>query len=384
MTTQAPNPLQMDARAFLDWWAAELATLLPRRVKVLAGVVRRDLVVTLEQGMLEATLVDGTQRESLGRYAHDANGQQAWGALFRARKELAECRVVLRLTQAQSLSRVLTLPRAVAENLKQTMGFELDRHTPFQQDQAYYAASILERRPGSGQITVLLAVTPRSVLDRLLRELASFGLTPTLVQAAHEQIGPGANRCNLLPEERRPRPRLRLRLLQTIPAVAVAVLVVGCFVLPVWWYLAARDALELQVNQQRRLAAKVLEYKNEAEALTQRAGFLVQRRLQGPFLIDVINELSRLLPDDTWLTNFTYRDHRLQIQGYAPAASQLIERIEASPRFQNTAFASPITRDRNLNLERFQITIQVNGATIDTPGAGANTLEEGDADSAQP
>jgi general secretion pathway protein L len=73
----------------------------------------------------------------------------------------------------------------------------------------------------------------------------------------------------------------------------------------------------------------------------------------------MLNTLSSLIKDDTWLSYAQYSDGHIQIQGESPAASTLIAVLEASELFANARFASPVTQDRISKLERFQITVDV-------------------------
>ena len=79
-------------------------------------------------------------------------------------------------------------------------------------------------------------------------------------------------------------------------------------------------------------------------------------------MVIVIDEVTRLLPDNTWLKSFQYANGKLQIQGISSSASALIAILEASQLFNNTRFVSPVTQDRSTGLERFQIATQLKGS----------------------
>jgi general secretion pathway protein L len=85
-------------------------------------------------------------------------------------------------------------------------------------------------------------------------------------------------------------------------------------------------------------------------------------------MVDMLNELTRVIPDQTSLYGLQYRDRKLVIQGRSPAASSLIELIEASPYFKNTSFVSPVIKDIASGQERFQIASEaVNGRSSENP-----------------
>lgn len=359
---------QMDIASFFRWWCAALAQAVPVRLKRALGLTRSDVVVTVDESSVVTArwINDQTERE-LGRYPVTDAGRLQWRLTLNQEPELRDARVVLRLTARQALSRQIIQPRAVGENLQRVMAFEMDRHTPFSAGQVYYAARVLERLPGGQQIRVLLAVTPRARLDVLLRDLAVVGINPMVVEVDDAATAPGATAYNLLPEALRSRGGRRWgkRSAAALGAL-LGVLLVACCVFPAWQYHAARRNLAEQVELQSRVAKKVQALQEQAESLTKHMQFLTEKRSKQVYAVDLVNSLSEVLPDDTWLTNLSYKDGKVELQGFSPAASQLIELIERTPLFKNAAFVSPITQDRVQNLERFQIGADV---VITTPAA---------------
>ena len=59
------------------------------------------------------------------------------------------------------LLKAINLPAAIEENLREVMGFELDRHTPFMASQVYYDVKLQRRDAQRETIEVLLAVAAR-------------------------------------------------------------------------------------------------------------------------------------------------------------------------------------------------------------------------------
>jgi general secretion pathway protein L len=101
-------------------------------------------------------------------------------------------------------------------------------------------------------------------------------------------------------------------------------------------------------------------------------------------LLAVLNELSHLLNDETWLTHMHFADNQLQIQGQSPAASTLISTLEASDFFSSVSFVSPLTQDKTTGRERFQISMTVTApvkkqADEDSQTANPDSNEDVDA-----
>lgn len=71
-------------------------------------------------------------------------------------------------------------------------------------------------------------------------------------------------------------------------------------------------------------------------------------------VLRVLDELSKIVPTNAYLSNFRYRDQVLEAQGNAENASALIPLLERSPLFENVAFNAPSNRGRD-NRETFSL-----------------------------
>jgi general secretion pathway protein L len=76
---------------------------------------------------------------------------------------------------------------------------------------------------------------------------------------------------------------------------------------------------------------------------------------------DVLRELTGLIPDSAYLSEFSYRDRTVEITGLAPSASQLLPVLETSPLFVGVEFSAPIVA-QGAGLERFKIRMRLEPA----------------------
>jgi general secretion pathway protein L len=86
---------------------------------------------------------------------------------------------------------------------------------------------------------------------------------------------------------------------------------------------------------------------------------LIAEKSAAPTVADMLNTLSTLMKDDTWVGYLQYSDGHLQIQGESPTASALLGILEDSEMFANARFVSPVTQDKTSGQEHFQITVDV-------------------------
>lgn len=346
---------------FVRWWLSELWAMVPESILRFFRVGGERLVIDVQGTQGTAVYIVGGETLPLGDFQFDTDNEDSLPPVL-ADKVLSASEIIVRLPTSQVLRKTLILPIVAEQNLRQVIGFELDRQTPFSPEQIYYDFRRLERLPDTKQVRVELAVLPRQVLDELLDRLGRWGVKPSVVSIIEEgdvSAVPGSRAgLNLLPVERRPQRNLGTYRLNAALAGVALVLVLAVAVVPLWQQRNAIRDLESLVNREARQAQSVLALQEEADRLQAQAQFLVVKKQSSPVVVEVLDELARIIPDDTWLNSFNIDGVKIQIQGLSPTASQLIELIEASPRFKNTSFVSPVTKDQRSGLERFQIAIE--------------------------
>jgi general secretion pathway protein L len=93
----------------------------------------------------------------------------------------------------------------------------------------------------------------------------------------------------------------------------------------------------------------------ERSLLTARSQALDKAIGRMPTMRQVLRELTIIVPDDTWLSEFTCQDNRVTIRGFSGNSSVLLGALEASPLFRQVRFGAPITQDARVQREVFLI-----------------------------
>lgn len=351
------NILQADISPLLAWWGRELLMLLPASWQHL-WFVRRAVVVLrpVDQHQVEVSYRLGERVEPLGIMSLDEQGASRWQQLIQQRPDLGFARMLLTLQPGQFVIRQFRLPLAAQENLMTVLGFELDRLTPFTQSQAYYSGRLLEVLKASGQIRVELVALPRYRLDPLLEQMQSIGWLPSRVDVL-DYIDSRSHQ--LLPPQYQVKGARLPGMLAIVAGLASLVALLCILFIPLGNDYERMDRLKSELRRVSKEAKEVDELRKEAENLTHQMNFLAEKKSREPSMLDMLNELSRALPDDTWLNGMQYKDGRVVVQGQSPAASNLIAKIESSAYFKATSFLSPVTKDLSNGLERFQISSEV-------------------------
>ncbi len=348
---------------FLSWWFSELTSLLPERVRVQVRTGSRRLLVVPDSEGLGLWISDEGAQRSLGELELEADPavaqQQLHGLLERLGGD--EPAMVLALPADNVLHHVVSLPEAAAENMREVLTFEMDRHTPFSAADVYFDFRVVGRHPATGKLDVEMALIRKKDADPTIEQAAVRGvrLTGVDVLDGMEDEGPRLRGVNFLPEENRAR-RRNLRAWINAGLVLLAVILLATIM---WQSLANKqrgaELLAEQVGIARADAVKVAAMRDQLDQALDGANFLIQQRLSRPTTIEILRVLTVLLPDDVWLQRFEVKDTTMQVQGEAPNASGLIAVLEDSPMFAEAAFRSPVTRNQANNKERFSITAEL-------------------------
>ena len=118
-------------------------------------------------------------------------------------------------------------------------------------------------------------------------------------------------------------------------------------------YVGGRLNAEQQLLQrqilQRRAALRPSEPGGSAQTL------LANRKLAQPSTVMVLEEISRVLPDTTYVTELRVEGDKMQVIGLTQDAPSLIRLLEQSPQFARATFFAPTTPSQSDPGERFHI-----------------------------
>ena len=359
--------IDFDVKGFFHWWGQELSFLIPKKIRHALSDRPVSLVFTPENMGFKASLFpEGPLSQPVFACHLESAEPVAFQNLKAQYADIDKAECILCLTAAQAIAKVIYLPEAALENLQQVVGFELDRYTPFTAENAYYTVITLGKT-GQGQVQLLLVLCPQIVLDEHLTALNSWGVHPVRVeyQYVNENYPALLGQYNLLPDRFRPETGRWAQSVHWLLYGLILGLLLAVMVYPVWQEMQAVTVLKSQIKALEKDTHFVDEQQLEIDALNNETQNLLNIKNQSPELIAVLNELSHLLKDDTWLTNLQYSDKHMQIQGQSPMASALISTLETSKYFSKASFVSPLTQDKTTGLERFQISMDVGAKLVE-------------------
>lgn len=339
---------------FLRWWAEELRNAMPSQLRARMQYARRKLLMQMTGAELVFSVENDKAIQSLDSISSDQDPQlqkQRVRELLK-RHELAEVNRELLLSESVVLHTNVSMPLAAEANLRQALAYEMDRHTPFRAEEVFYSWRNLTRDREAGQLRFELYVTQREPVETQIEQLKRLGLSPSGVDV----VGPeGPLGINLLPEALRYHViNKQVRINWVIAAVTVFLLV---FVMAqsLWLREHQVKAIGEAIDDVRAEALAVQQIRKQIDDASEAAGFLQNRKMENGYKVEMLAELSRILPEDTYLDRLSMREGTIQMQGKSGNAQSLIELINDSAFFENASFRGPTRLDNRSGKEIFDL-----------------------------
>jgi general secretion pathway protein L len=110
---------------------------------------------------------------------------------------------------------------------------------------------------------------------------------------------------------------------------------------------------------------KIEALKKELDSLNNEITTINNFKENRPMTLNILKELTSILPKTAWLTRARITESTVEIEGYASSASMLLPKLEASNYFKKAEFASPTFRDARMNADRFNIKMEIEGIKKD-------------------
>jgi general secretion pathway protein L len=349
---------------FWPWWAEQLNALVPAKPR--AALERRRMRPVLVFDRDHATLwrpaMEDERAAMLAAVTIPLTGDAATiaGAGRAAVASLASAgngavavapKVVLSVPAREVLRKTLVLPAAVEPNLRQTLAYDLDRHTPFKAEELYFDAVVVGRIPEKKEIRVDLVSCRKAVVDGASRHAMAWGAA--VVAAVPEPPATAAtSRLNLLPHEARPSHAVWKRWQFWLPLGLVAAVALAAIAIPLWQKRDYAIALNTLAGEARAQAAVSDRLRTELETKVGDFNFALERKYAYPSAFRVVDEMSRVLPDDTWLTQMEIKtiakgkdtQREILVRGETANAGRLVQLVEESTLFAQTSPRSPTTK----------------------------------------
>lgn len=257
---------------------------------------------------------------------------------------------LIELPADRVISRTVSFPVQVRENLVQVVGYEIDRLTPFRPDQLCFDFRQHDEQSKGDKLSVEIAVCRKDQVQDWIERLRNAGAPAD--QITWDGAWP---RANLLPSADRPKRSAKALIASRLLFILVLCLAAAALAGPVWQRTQILENLEQEVAELQTQAKEVYELRDAIELARQGSVAVLERKSEQPRMIELLRELTDRLPDNTWVQNLDFRDGDVQIRGESTQAAALIGLLEKAPGFADVAFRSPIVQVAATGKERFHV-----------------------------
>jgi general secretion pathway protein L len=117
--------------------------------------------------------------------------------------------------------------------------------------------------------------------------------------------------------------------------------------------------LDEEINARGAAVARVQSIRDQANELEKRIQSVEKLLGQNDMNLEILRELTAILPSDTYLNTYSYRDGAIRIAGLSGSSSDLISKLEDSPLLKDVETRGPVVKDPRSDRDRFTFEAQL-------------------------
>jgi general secretion pathway protein L len=267
---------------------------------------------------------------------------------------LSGSRIELVLRSDRFIFRPLELPHRAAEFMPGIVRSQIDRLTPWNAADAAFGWGNPVEVAGE-KIVVTIAATTLTLLKPYIQVFADIDAHSILVFADLQEGSPNANPIKVWEQTGRNAKdvgQIRQTLTRVLAAACItAAIAISANVVMGVRLTAHQDEITRQISG-ARFALGTTTALGALRALERRKG-------DSPSVVLALEALSKILPDQTYVTELQIEGNKLRLTGITRDAPPLIGLIEQSDRFARASFFAPTTRSDSNAGDRFHIEVVV-------------------------
>lgn len=257
--------------------------------------------------------------------------------------------VVLVLPRSNFFHRSLEIPFRSGERLDAISRQELAHRTPFRIEDVYVSTAIEAEDRKLGILRVCQVVIRRDLVEKALHRC-----NLDLAQVAYVAEEGAGTAASISLQSKAEGKNSRLTRLSRRLAIAAVLLICADAVL-FWWMreLAIAD-LESQIASVQEKARSVGDMERNVANVQKSLAALNTRRAL-PTAANLWRDTSRVLPDNSWVTDWRFADGTVSLSGLSSSATSLVSLFEQTPPFRDASLTAPIAYDSVFERDRFSL-----------------------------
>lgn len=262
--------------------------------------------------------------------------------------------ILLRLSPDDVVRKAIRVPYAALDLMDSVVENKIETIVPWSQENTYYGYKVASDDTSGDQIDAVVMATSKQLVDGILEQAANIGLAPRAVDFAPtpEDMSP----VDLLSLEPDPLIKSAKRLNIAFVALVCGSLTTSLFgAYQVWALNAQYDELDGKIASIMTRVEEVKRLNNENEKLKEQRERLARRKADNRPVMELIEALSRALPDSAYLEEMEIHGNEARLVGKSSDPTGLIGILESTPEFEDVRFSAPTTREDGQKLGTFSI-----------------------------
>lgn len=266
---------------------------------------------------------------------------------------LKASRLDVSLRSSRFLFRPLDLPRRAADFLDGMIRSQIDRLTPWTANDAVFSWSA-PIESAADRIHLMVIAAAKANITPLISLAEAWGVGSVTLYAGPHGGSVEAGETKVV--EKRMRGSLDVAGVGRILSIFLLATAIATVL-----SLVASDIIGGRLESEQKQISRRISERRAAMRLSAGSGgdsaqmILVRRKQTTPSSVLVLEALSEILPDNTYVTEFRIEKDKMQIVGITQDAPSLVNLIEQSPHFTRATFFAPTTRSSSDPGERFHV-----------------------------
>jgi len=280
-----------------------------------------------------------------GNFIQLDNGGDTFSAL-KPRKSLEELaqdhEIHIELSAKHFLVRQLTLPTGAKSYIQGIIQSQIDRLMPWKSEQTIFGWSLVNET--KSELTICIAATKITKVDDLLHSFNNLPAKKIFCQVTLEI------------ENQKHGIQLPIRSMSATPEASSArirIVLTGFLATAFILYILALAASHIIGSEIDAIQSRLIDVKRQATELTNRNDPILDeviiasdRKLNERPVVEVLDELAGILPDDTYLTSIAIEKHVIHIEGISADVTNLPALLDGSNFFTGATFSAATKRQQ--------------------------------------
>src|SRR5437016_4819628 len=281
--------------------------------------------------------------------------------LQRSLSKMPHKTTMLRFSSARAVTRLITLPGSARDVVGAIVRNKVESLAPWPLSEALWGFRRLEETGQADHLNVEVGIIGRRPVETLLRSLAGIGIEISHFDIADSVEEEGSIDIDFRRENKTHHIRKRLTL-------AMLALGLGTAACAGWGMVLAVSSLTELAQIDSRTSELTGALKDQSDSgegskLSEAKKLIERKRTEQP-AIEIVESLTRLVPNDAWLETLDYEDHQLTVVGHGASVPPIVEALEKSGVFSDVRFASPTQHDAVAKVDAFSISASVQPMSV--------------------